>query len=222
LSIRNLTDEKYLNVLQGKLANLGDDIQDEPINNEQMKMLKNISTCDFVEIRKLYKNSNSVELTPTLIFTSNHILKSFEKGESYKRRVDWLPMYGKPKKKERDFISRLTCDKALRYWVKLIVEGYMRLYQNQRFTDCEKVNKFNEIYHSENNTALLYIGDFEIKDFIGKRPPSIYEDYVTWCEENGLNSQSKKLFASTVKDVLNLTVRNKRINGKTARVYSEE
>jgi putative DNA primase/helicase len=222
LSIRNLTDEKYLNVLQGKLANLGDDIQDEPINNEQMKMLKNISTCDFVEIRKLYKNSNSVELTPTLIFTSNHILKSFEKGESYKRRVDWLPMYSKPKKKERDFISRLTCEKALRYWVKLIVEGYMRLYQNQRFTDCEKVNKFNEIYHSENNTALLYIGDFEIKDFIGKRPPSIYEDYVTWCEENGLNSQSKKLFASTVKDVLNLTVRNKRINGKTARVYSEE
>ncbi|MGK9319705.1 DUF5906 domain-containing protein, partial [Melissococcus plutonius] len=44
LSIANMTDEKYLNTLSGKLANLGDDIQDQPIDNAQMKMLKNIST----------------------------------------------------------------------------------------------------------------------------------------------------------------------------------
>ena len=50
-------------------------------------------------MRQLYKQSEDVELTCTLIFTSNHILKSFEKGESYKRRVVWLPMYSKPTKR---------------------------------------------------------------------------------------------------------------------------
>lgn len=219
LSITNMTDERYLNVLHGKLANLGDDIQDEPINHEQMKMLKNISTCDFVEIRKLYSNASSVELTPTLIFTSNHILKSFEKGFSYKRRVDWLPMYGKPKKKDSRFITNLTTDKALRYWIRLIVEGYMRLYENQAFTNCDKVTEFNEKYHRENNSAIEFIKDLNKEDIIGKKSPEIYQEYETWANDNGVNVQSKKLVRDTIYNIHGLEIRAKKINGKTAKVY---
>lgn len=219
LSITNMTDERYLNVLNGKLANLGDDIQDQPINNEQMKMLKNISTCDFVEIRKLYANANSVELTPTLIFTSNHIIKSFEKGESYKRRVDWLPMYGKPKKKDSRFITNITTEKALKYWIKLIIEGYMRLYNNQRFTESDKVKEFNEQYHRENNSAIEFIKDLNQEDIEGKKSPEIYQEYETWAEENGVNVQSKKLVKDTIYSIHGLEIKAKKINGKTAKVY---
>lgn len=221
LSIKNMSDERYLNVLQGKLVNLGDDIQDEPINNEQMKILKNISTCDFVEIRKLYENSSSIELTPTLIFTSNHILKSFEKGESYKRRVDWLPMYGKPKKKEKDFISRLTTKEALEYWIKLIVDGYLRLYKNQAFTDCKIINQFNNEYHQENNNILEFMNNLNRDDILGKKSPEIYEEYETWANENGVNVQSRRLLVETIKDVFNLKIEPKKINGKTMRVFQE-
>lgn len=221
LSIRNLTDERYLNVLQGKLSNLGDDIQDEPINNEQMKMLKNISTCDFVEIRKLYKNANSVELTPTLIFTSNHVLKTFEKGESYKRRVDWLPMYGKPKSKQKNFITLLTEEKALKYWVRLIVEGYMRLYKTQKFTDSVKVTEFNQSYHEENNSAIMYVNDLVKESFIGKKPPEVYDLYTLWATENGLNVQSARLFGETLKEIHSVKVAVKKIQGKSSRVYTE-
>lgn len=219
LSIRNLTDERYLNVLQGKLANLGDDIQDEPINNEQMKMLKNISTCDFVEIRKLYKNSNTVELTPTLIFTSNHIIKSFEKGESYRRRVDWLPMYGRPKKKDKHFISKLTAEDSIKYWIRLIVEGYMRLYQNQKFTDSVKIDEFNQSYHEENNSAIAYLRDLTKEDLIDKRSPEVHELYEIWAKENGLGVQSNRSFQATVKIIFDLIVKPSKLNGKTARVY---
>lgn len=222
LSITNMSDEKYLNVLQGKLVNLGDDIQDEPINHNQMKMLKNISTCDFVEIRKLYKNANSIELTPTLIFTSNHILKSFEKGESYKRRVDWLPMYGKLKKKEKDFISNLTSEKALKYWVRLITEGYFRLYKNQKFTRSEKVEAFNQAYHEENNSTLLFIGDLTQDDVINKRSPEIYQEYETWAEENGLTVQSSRLFKDTLCELLEVKIKPRKINGKTAKVFVDK
>ena len=71
-----MVDERYFTTLQNKLVNLGDDIQDEAINNEQMKVLKNISTCDFVATRNLFEQSKEVELTLSLIFTSNHVLKS--------------------------------------------------------------------------------------------------------------------------------------------------
>lgn len=122
-----------------------------------MKILKNISTCDYIATRELYKSAENMYFTGSLIFTSNHILKSWEKGESYKRRVMWLPMYSKVKKKDPLFITKLTTEEALEYWIKLIVEGYFRLYENGKFTESERVEKFNEEYHRENNPALEFV-----------------------------------------------------------------
>lgn len=221
LSIREMADERYITSLQGKLANLGDDIQDEPINNDQMKMLKNISTCDVIELRRLYEQSSSVQLSTSLIFTSNHKIKSFEKGTSYKRRVDWLPMYTKPKKKDPKFISKLTTPEALEYWIRVIVEGYFRLYQQGKFTESEVVQQMNDEYHADNNTAIEFINDLEPKDIYKMRAPEIYVEYETWCEENGLNLQSQKLFKETVKDIYGLDTKPTKINGKTQRVYRE-
>lgn len=222
LSISNMSDERYFTTMQGKLVNLGDDIQDEAINHEQMKHLKNISTCDYVSTRELFKQSREVELTTTLIFTSNHILKSFEKGESYKRRVDWLPMYTKPTKKDGKFITKLTTPDALEYWIKLMVDGYMRLHENEKFTDCEIVNKFNTEYHAENNSVLQYLQDYEKDSFIGRRSPEAYDEYEIWANENGLNVQSRKLFVQSVYDVFGLTVGVKKIHKKTSRVFLDE
>lgn len=221
LSIANMSDERYFTTMQGKLVNLGDDIQDEAINHEQMKHLKNISTCDFVSTRELFKQSREVELTTTLIFTSNHILKSFEKGESYKRRVDWLPMYTKPTKKDGKFITKLTTPEALEYWIRLMVEGYFRLYTNEKFTDSDIVTKFNTDYHAENNSVLQYLEDFEMESFVDRRSPEAYEEYEIWAEENGLNVQSRKLFVQSLYDVFGLTVGVKKINRKSARVFIE-
>lgn len=219
LSIANMADERYFTTLQGKLANLGDDIQDEAINHEQMKQLKNISTCDFVSTRELFKQSREVELTTSLIFTSNHILKSFEKGNSYKRRVMWLPMYSKPTKKDKQFITKLTTQAALEYWIKLIVDGYFRLYQNEGFTESSIVTNFNDNYHAENNSVLQYLEDCDKDQFLGARSPEAYEEYEIWAEENGLNVQSRKLFIQSVYDVFGLEMGVRKINKKSARVF---
>lgn len=221
LSIKNMTDERYFTTMQGKLVNLGDDVQDEAINREQMKIIKNISTCDRVATRNLFEQSKDVELTTSLIFTSNHVLKSFEKGESYKRRVDWLPMYGKPAVKDHLFIQKLTTPAALEYWMKIIVEAYLRLYKNRKFTESKIVTQFNEKYHKENNTALEYLMDFTEKDFINLRSPEAYDQYEIWAEENGVSVQSRKLFVQSLYDTFGLTLQPKKINGKTARVFGK-
>lgn len=220
LSISNMSDERYFTTMQGKLVNLGDDIQDEAINHEQMKQLKNISTCDFVSTRELFKQSREVELTTTLIFTSNHILKSFEKGNSYKRRVAWLPMYSKPTKKDKHFITKLTSPEALEYWMKLMIDGYLRLYDNEKFTECGMIDRFNEDYHAENNSVLQYLEDYQKEHFIDRRSPEVYAEYEVWAEENGLNVQSRKLFVQSVYDVMGLSVKAKLLNRKTTRVFT--
>ncbi|MBF0714511.1 DNA primase [Gemella sp. GH3] len=219
LSIDNMGDERYLSSMVGKLANLGDDIEDKAIGIKEMKMLKNISTCDAIESRKMFENSQSVEITTSLIFTSNHILKSFEKGFSYKRRVDWLPMYTKPKKKDPQFITKITEPKALNYWVRLIVEGYMRLYENGQFTESKLVTDFNEKYHEENNTALQYVQDLTLNDILGKRSPEIFNGYETWCDENGVYKQGAKLFNTTLREYHKVKISQKKINGKNQKVY---
>jgi putative DNA primase/helicase len=219
LSPEEMTKEQYFTSLQGKLANLGDDIEDKAINEKQMKALKNISTCDYVSSRELYKQSKEVVVTTSLIFTSNHLLKSFEKGESYKRRVIWCPMFGTIAKKDPRFITKLTTEEALEYWVKLMVDAYYSLYENAGFTESEKVTQFNFEYHEENNGTLTFVRDHKPEAFIGLRPPEVYDQYQIWAEENGITVQSKKILRETLEIEMGLIVGVKKVAGKTAKVY---
>ena len=129
-------------------------------------------------------------------------------------------MYTKPKRKDPKFISKATTPEALEYWIKLIVEGYMRLYENQGFTESQVVTDYNEQYHEENNTAIAYVNDLRPDiDIDGKRAPEVYAEYEIWCQENGENLQSAKLFKQTVYDIHGFSIKAKKINGKTQRVY---
>lgn len=204
LSIKNMSDERYLFGLKGKLANLGDDLTNDAINNDQMKMLKNISTCDTIEIRKMRENSIPMELTCSLIFTSNHQLKSFEKGEAYKRRVVWLPMYTKPVKKDPKFITRITSTHALTYWVKMIVEAYIEIYKRQTFRECALLDEWNAQYHESNDNIVEFLKGKTAEDFIGRKPKDCYVEYQIWVEDNGLDEARKGRFTEKVSDTFGI------------------
>ncbi|WP_425539418.1 DNA primase family protein [Microaceticoccus formicicus] len=221
LGIKELSDERYLTSFKGMLANLGDDIQDQAINDKDMKMLKNISTCDFISTRELYKSAESMYFTGSLIFTSNHILKSWEKGKSYKRRVLWLPMYTKVEKKDPLFITKLTTPEALEYWMRLIVEGYKRLYENGDFTESEIVNIFNESYHRENNPALDYIEGRTMEDFEDKPLADIYRDYQDWCEDNAVDYNAN-MISNIMTNHFGLQKKVKWLNGKSIRCFTND
>ena len=221
LDIDKMTDERYLASMISKLVNLGDDIQDKPINTEKMKILKNLSTCDYIPVRFLYQQSRDVEIPISLIFTSNHILKSFEKDHAYKRRVFWLPMYGKPKKKDPKFISNLTTEKALKYWIKLIIDGYFRLYKNQAFTMSNKVEQFNKEYHEENNNVTIFLNDFDKEHFKGRTSPDCHEEYEIWAKENGYSVQSPKQLSNAIYEIFGMKTKQKKVNKKNMRVFME-
>lgn len=207
LSIKDMEDERYLYNMTGKLANLGDDIHNAPINDNQMKIIKNLSTCDPVEIRRMRENSTTEEFIITLIFTSNHVIKSFEKSEAYKRRVDWLPIFTKPVKKDPQFISKITTPKALTYWIKLVVDGYFRLYKNKGFTQCSIIKDYNKEYHEENDNTTVFVADLKEEQIIGKRPPEIYAIYEKWCQDNGDDPLSKKTLKESILRIHGLIVK---------------
>lgn len=223
MNIKELSDERYLSTFKGKLANLGDDIQDQAINDKDMKVLKNISTCDYISSRELYKQAESMYFTGSLIFTSNHLIKSFEKGKSYKRRVLWLPMYTVVKEEDKDplFITNLTARGSLEYWIRLIVEGYFRLYKNNQFTKSDKVDDFNKVYHEENNPYLMYLQDMEAEDFVDIPVKDVNQKVKDWCDEND-EEFKQKMFIETLKELFNIDNSGQRkINGKNTKVYKK-
>lgn len=221
LSIKQMKDERYLNTLHGKLCNLGDDLQDEPINNDEMKLLKNISTCDGIMMRKLYENAQDVQFSCSLIFTSNHIIKSFEKSDAYRRRVDWMPIFTKPKTKDRRFISKITTEEALKYWIRLIVEAYQRLYKNSNFTKSEIVDKYNQRYHEENDNTLVFTKELHDNEIENRKPKEVYDDYVVWCDENGEKPLSQKQLRQNILAQRGYDSIPTKIHGKTARVFKK-
>lgn len=222
MSIKELSDERYLVSLKGKLANLGDDIQDSSINDKDMKILKNITTCDYMSTRELYKQAESMYFTASIVFTSNHLIKSFEKGKSYKRRVLWLPMYTEVKDINKDplFITKLTAPDSVNYWIKLIIEGYQRLYQNKGFTRSELVDNFNAKYHEENNPYLMYLEDVDVDEMIGVPISDGYKACKEWCEDNSVDF-NQKMFRETLQEVHGIrTDGQARVNGRKFKVFS--
>ena len=207
LSIQQLGDERYVVNLLGVLVNLGDDIEDEYIKQAQCKSLKNISTCDYISLRRLREQSFDAELSSTLMFTSNHQVKAREKGDSFKRRVCWMPMFGKPKVKDNRFVEKLTTPEALQYWIRLIVEGYMRLYKNGEFTHSDMVEEFNEEYHRINNNILEFLEDKKAEDFIGRQKRECYREYKEWCLQNDEYDMQSTKFHETLCDYFKIHIK---------------
>lgn len=222
VKLNKIGDERYNYSMDGKLANLGDDIPDEPIDNDQMEVLKNISACNMMAIRKMRENSFDARLTSTLIFTSNHILKSWDKGYAYARRVMWLPMQNKPNHDDTRLHDKLTTPESLKYWMKLIVDGYKRLYENREFTKSQQVEDFNKAYHENNNNATEYIAQMEDEEILDHRQPDVYNVYAERAEENGDKPVSKKNFKLTIEKERGFVIKNRRINGSQGKVYSRK
>ncbi len=194
-------DEKKVVALRSKLANIGEDIKDVPIDRDQMSILKNISAADEITLRGMYESAeNNVVLTCNLIYSSNHVLKSFEKGESFKRRIKWVPMFKLADEMDcfgDKFFEELYSKEALNYFNKLVIEAYFNLYANG-YQKCAKVDEFTDKYHSDNNNVELYLSGAIADNFIDNKPGDAYKEYVEWCVSEDYDATSKKLFFSTL------------------------
>ena len=221
LSIKQLTDDRFKVTMIGKLANLGDDIEAEAIDNDQLKVLKNITTADTVETRHLYSESESVTFTTKLYFTTNSDISSFEKGYAYKRRIVWLPMFNKVEKPDPQFITKVTTLKALEYWIRLIVEGYKRLYNNMAWTECKVVEEYNDQYHENNNVCLQFAKDLDPdSEIIGKTVNDMREAFRQWDTED--KKFSPKLFKAAVWDLYEIGMGVSKVASKSMKVFMKQ
>lgn len=223
-SPEDLLDNSRLPRMRDKLINLGDDVEDKPINTKAMKMLKNISTADTIVLRDLYEKASEEVIAPTLIFATNHLLKSFEKGIAYKRRVRWFPLYNKPSERKPNFISELLKRENLEYFFKLMIEELPNVYENG-IKFCDTVLNYTEEYHFHNDPSLLFYTENEeviTEEYLDGETKftEVYDHYLRWHEENFGDDKplSKKKIKETLEENNIDTSVVVNIGGKTQRV----
>lgn len=212
VSIHEFEDGRRTTIMIGKLANLGDDIEDQPINAPVMKTIKNMATADTVNIRKLYKESESTIISATGVYTSNHILRSFEKGESFKRRVVWLPLTKKLQNKSSEFHKDLRSEEALDYLTMLAIQSLNKLYETELFSESKTIYEFNKAYHEANNTAVAYLQELNYYDILGFTLKEIYQDYMRWCWDNSLADMPIQQVSQEIKRMFDVDLRGFMIN----------
>ncbi|PHK49308.1 phage/plasmid primase, P4 family [Staphylococcus edaphicus] len=212
VSIHEFEDGRRTTIMIGKLANLGDDIEDQPINAPVMKTIKNMATADTVNIRKLYKESESTIISATGVYTSNHILRSFEKGESFKRRVVWLPLTKKLQNKSSKFHKDLRSEEALDYLTMLAIQSLNKLYETEIFSESKTIYEFNKAYHEANNTAVAYLQELNYYDILGFTLKEIYQDYMRWCWDNSLADMPIQQVSQEIKRMFDVDLKGFKVN----------
>lgn len=200
LSIEQIGKESYCNRLDGKMLNLGDDIESKTITKEQWKMIKNITAADSTMVRRLYENATEVMLIVKLIFTSNTDIRTIDKGYALERRLRWMPMFNVIKKPDPHFLSRMTTNKAIRYWLRLIVEAYKRLYENENWTVSLICEQYNERYFKHNDLTKMFIEETDTDDLVYKTMDEIEIMFNEWNTTDD-RKFSKKSFKRNVWDM---------------------
>jgi putative DNA primase/helicase len=216
--IEDLAKPEYVAKLVGKLVNLGDDVADRPIGTEEFVVIKNVTSGDPIMIRRLFQNPEETLLLTKLLFTSNHDLQTKDKGAALERRLRWMPMFNTVSKPDPFFVDKMTTPENLEAWVKLMVESYIRLFNNG-WTESKICNDYNGSYVETNDIVRLFIKETPDEELLGLKMVDIKEKFEEWVQDyDGNRKFYAKNFKSAVWDLKGYGMGVKKINGKCVRV----
>lgn len=219
--------------LYGKLANIGDDISDNYIDDSNI--FKTIVTGGRLIAEK--KGQNPFEFDPfaKCIFSSNNIPRTRDKTGAIKRRLIIIPFDRVFLPTDEDYDPYLKykiingtdeydVDTNMSYLINLGIAGLHRVLENNEFTESVKVNQKIEEYDRENNPVKFWfdeLGDpYEFLDGINSK--YAYDMYCTFCNTNNLKNMSKIEFSKTIRHEFGLITKPAWLEGKSVRIFTKE
>ena len=211
----------------GKLANIGDDISSEYI--EDTSLLKKMITGEV--IRAEDKGKPAINFTPyaTHIFSANDIPRMKDRTGAMLRRMLIVPFNGNftadTPGYDPEIRYKLGTAECMEYFIQCALNGLYDLLDNKKFTTPVQVKKEVAEYEVENNPVLLFIEDQGKESIINELTDDVFGRYQIFCADNGLQSGSKITFSKQLVRALNLKIvtAHPYINGKrtTKKMFSE-
>lgn len=197
VALDELKDKFKTFQLEGKLANIGDDISNRYI--EDNSTFKKLVTGEKVNVERKGKDPFDFRNYSKLIFSANELPRINDLSDGLKRRILFIPFNAVFDKKDKDFDpfikDKLTTDDALEYLIKLGMNGLYRILNNNEFTSSKSSDAVWKEYEEINNPVVAFINDKNIEN---QQVDDVYRQYSLWCVEGGLKPLSKIAFSREV------------------------
>lgn len=197
VTLNELNDRFKTFQLEGKLANIGDDISNGYI--EDNSTFKKLVTGETVNVERKGKDPFDFENYSKLIFSCNEMPRINDLSDGLKRRLIFIPFNAKFSKADADYdpfvIDKLLSEQSLEYLLKIALEGLDRILFNREFTTPKVVEDTWEDYEKRNNPVIGFIEEGKIENESTK---DVYLQYQTYCSESGLKHLSRIAFSREI------------------------
>ena len=217
-------DERFsVATMFGKLANIGDDISDDFLHGRAIAHFKKIVSGNMVKAENKGQDAFFYKPTVKLIFSANQIPRMKDRTGAVLRRMVIIPFNATFSKTDPDYDPyiawKLKDPEVMEYLVKVGIEGLKQILLNRAFTQSKKVDDELKEYTEYNNPILLFLSETEKEDIINQETKTIHSMYEVFCRDNGFQCMGLASFSKEVTRQLNCMVKDKRINGRKARIF---
>jgi len=172
----------------GKLANIGDDI-----NNDTVKatdVFKNLVTGEKIQLEKKGQDPITYTSTCKLYFSANDRPRIIDDtGAVIDKRFLFVPFrnyFDKANKKTDPHLkSKLKNAEVLEYAIKVGVDGIKRVLKNRAFTTCDIIEKEKELYKYETNPILQFVDEYGIENIENQLVDVVYQAFEEFLKGSG-------------------------------------
>lgn len=212
--------------LTGKLANIGDDINDEWVSNTAI--FKKVVSGDTVTAERKGKDPFKLRSFAKFFFSANS-LPRLGRGKDSSAVLDRLvviPFDAKFTKDDEDydpFIKyKLRGEDVMEALIAKAVPALREVLIDQEFATCEKVLQNIEEFEKSNNPILEFFEELDEADYLNESIKMVYQRYNSFCISNNLQAMSAIEFQKQMKKQFNLVIKTIECDGKRVRVYLDE
>jgi putative DNA primase/helicase len=212
--------------LTGKLANIGDDINDEWISNTAT--FKKVVSGDVITVEKKGKDPFRLRSFAKFFFSANS-LPRLGRGKDSSAVLDRLviiPFDAKFTKNDDDydpFIKyKLREETVMEALIAKAIPALKEVLIEQEFEHCDRVTKNLDEFEKSNNPLLEFFEELDEMDYLNEPIKKVYQKYSTFCMANNLQAMSAIEFQKQIKKQYGVTIKTVIVDGKKVRVYADD
>lgn len=212
--------------LNGKLANIGDDINDEWVSNTAT--FKKVVSGDVITVEKKGKDPFKLRSFAKFFFSANS-LPRLGRGKDSSAVLDRLviiPFDAKFTKNDADydpFIKyKLREEAVIEALIAKSIPALREVLGDQEFAQCDKVKDSLAEFEKSNNPILEFFDELDESDYKNEPIKAVYQKYATFCLSNSLQAISALEFQKQMKKQFNLVIKTIGMEGKKVKVYLDE
>lgn len=196
IGLENFNDPTSVGELEGKLVNIGDDIDASFL--EKSMNFKTLASGNTIMIRPIYQRPYRLKNRATLIFTANDMPTFKDKTGGISRRLVIIPCDNEVKKADFKIDEKLSTDSAKSYLLNLALKGLARIQRNGgKLSESKTINNMVEDYITESDSVLSFLKEEGVNEELPQA--EVYEDYKVHCDSNGQKPFSQSKFTQRLK-----------------------